>query len=86
MRRFIMAISILNLTMASAFAQGPVPGRGLTAQDRAAIQSACRSDVQTHCSDVQPGGGRIMQCMRTKQDKLGENCRGALAKAGFRPQ
>ena len=38
-------------------------------------QFACRQDARTLCAGVQPGGGRIIQCLRTHTDQLQAECR-----------
>ncbi|MDR3512345.1 MAG: cysteine rich repeat-containing protein [Caulobacteraceae bacterium] len=52
----------------------------------AGLRQACRADVQKLCSDVQPGGGRLMQCMRDHRDQLSNGCKSMLVNAhGHRP-
>jgi hypothetical protein len=46
----------------------------------AAIQT-CRSDMQRLCSNIQPGGGRIAQCVRTHFRELSPGCSQALLAA-----
>ena len=36
--------------------------------------SACAADIKTHCTGVQPGGGRIYQCLKQHEDQLGAAC------------
>jgi hypothetical protein len=38
----------------------------------------CRGDMQTLCKDVQPGGGRILECLQKNRDKLSAACAAAL--------
>jgi hypothetical protein len=45
----------------------------------AATRTACQADLQTLCAGVQPGGGRIMQCLKQNRDKLSAGCKSALA-------
>jgi hypothetical protein len=46
-----------------------------------AVRAACAADARALCAGVQPGGGRIVQCMRDKRDSLSEGCRDALVAA-----
>jgi hypothetical protein len=39
---------------------------------------ACESDVKTLCPGVQPGQGRIAQCLRKNRDKVSEGCKGQM--------
>jgi Golgi apparatus protein 1 len=43
------------------------------------IGEACKGDVDQYCQGVQPGGGRIAQCLRSNKDKLSEACKSALS-------
>lgn len=43
------------------------------------LRSACGADVRSICGGVQPGGGRIMQCLATNAGSLSPECRGVLA-------
>lgn len=55
-----------------------------------AVRQACAADVETLCASVQPGGGRIMQCLKTNAAKVSPGCKDALkearaAEAGAKP-
>jgi hypothetical protein len=49
------------------------------AQDAATVRQACSADLQRLCAGVQPGGGRILQCIRTHKNELSPDCQSALA-------
>ena len=36
---------------------------------------ACKNDVQKFCSGVQPGGGRIVRCLKEHADQLSAECK-----------
>ncbi len=36
---------------------------------------ACKDDVQKFCKDVQPGGGRIIKCLKEHESELSEGCK-----------
>jgi hypothetical protein len=42
------------------------------------LRSACGGDVRTLCGGVQPGGGRIMQCLATQAASLSPACKDVL--------
>lgn len=45
-----------------------------------AAQDACKSDVEKWCKDVQPGGGRIVKCLKEHQTELSAECKSQVAK------
>lgn len=47
--------------------------------DQAAI-GYCKSDIQRLCPDVQPGGGRILQCLKSHKQEMTVGCAQGLAK------
>ena len=47
------------------------------AQDLSAIRAACAGDAQTLCAGVQPGGGRIVACLKQHKDSLSDGCKKA---------
>lgn len=49
----------------------------LNASNASAEAGGCTTDVQKFCGDIQPGGGRIMKCLKDHRDQLSEECRTA---------
>ena len=45
----------------------------------ARAKMACRPDVKRFCGDVQPGGGRIVACLKDHSADLSPDCTTALA-------
>jgi hypothetical protein len=45
---------------------------------RKAMRQACMEDVHTLCSDAQPGGGKLMQCLKTHKDQVSAGCKSAF--------
>ncbi len=45
------------------------------------VQAACGADIRKLCADVQPGGGRIAQCMKARDSELSPACKSALLTA-----
>ncbi|WP_206601009.1 cysteine rich repeat-containing protein, partial [Brachyspira hyodysenteriae] len=43
------------------------------------LRSACGGDVRAICGAVQPGGGRIVQCLATNAPALSPACKQVLA-------
>lgn len=50
------------------------------ANARQALISACRSELQSLCGNVERGGGRKLQCLKDNESKLGGDCRSAIGK------
>jgi len=42
------------------------------------MRSACGADVRTLCAGVDPGGGRILQCLVSNASSLSPDCRSVL--------
>jgi hypothetical protein len=55
---------------------------GPTAQQKAAIRAACRSDFMALCSGVQPGGAEALQCLKRNEAQVSAACRSAVAAIG----
>ncbi|HEX9138280.1 MAG TPA: cysteine rich repeat-containing protein [Steroidobacteraceae bacterium] len=62
---------ICAATAESAMAQDPL----------AALRAACADDAQKLCAGVQPGGGRIVACLKANKDSLSDQCKKAAAAA-----
>jgi hypothetical protein len=45
----------------------------------AALRAGCGADVQRLCAGVQPGGGRILACLKEHKDALSDQCKQAAA-------
>lgn len=70
MYRICLVAVVLSLpTLASA--------QEITAAQRA----ACKSDYEKFCSNVMPGGGRIVACLSKESAKLTDACKAALSAA-----
>ena len=48
------------------------------------LRSACGGDVRSLCGGVQPGGGRIVQCLATKAASLSPACKDVLGQFAAR--
>ena len=63
----LILVAVLACGLASP---GAALGQGLRMQ--------CR--VQSLCPDLEPGGGRIMNCLRAHKDELSESCLAAIGR------
>jgi hypothetical protein len=48
------------------------------------MRSACGTDVRTLCAGVDPGGGRILQCLTSNASSLSPECRSVLGRFAAR--
>ena len=48
------------------------------------MRSACGADVRTLCAGVDPGGGRILQCLTSNASSLSPECRSVLGRFAAR--
>jgi hypothetical protein len=48
------------------------------------LRSACGSDVRALCAGVDPGGGRVIECLATQSASLSPDCRGVLGQFAAR--
>ena len=67
-------------TPAQSPAQSPAP-QAPSPQAVAEARAACETDIQKLCPSVQPGGGRILACLRQHKDQVTDVCRQAVIKA-----
>lgn len=64
-----VALTLLSPTLVSA--------QEITAAQR----TACKDDYEKYCSNVMPGGGRILACLAKESANLTPACRAALSAA-----
>ena len=69
---------LLSMTVSSvSFAGAQASGQ----PSLAAIRAACADDAQKLCAGVQPGGGRIVACLKEHKDSLSDRCKQAAGLA-----
>ncbi len=44
----------------------------------------CRDDMKTYCSNIQPGEGRVFQCLDKNKDKVSARCKQAQKDIGLK--
>jgi hypothetical protein len=69
----LCTVSLVNLGATAAFANAAPPPAGPIA--------ACKQDVHTLCPDVQPGGGRIVACLKSHAEQVSPDCKAAIKAA-----
>jgi hypothetical protein len=69
-------LGALALMFAGAAAAQP-DGEG----GRGMVRKACMADIEQFCGSIEPGGGRLGQCLREHQDRVSDTCKNALSSA-----
>ncbi|MFO1316730.1 MAG: hypothetical protein U1F58_14125 [Burkholderiales bacterium] len=75
--RMLRAGALVALAVATAPAMGQQP----TLAQSAAIRQSCRADFEALCSNVSPGGGAALACLRQNAARLSPTCQQALRAA-----
>jgi hypothetical protein len=44
---------------------------------------ACQDDIMLYCSEMQPGGGRVVKCLKDQESWLSINCKVKMGLIGF---
>lgn len=44
------------------------------------MKEECHEDAKKLCKDIQPGGGRIMQCLKQHEGELSQGCKEHMAR------
>ena len=54
--------------------------RAVNAMTYVAVE--CEAEMKANCSNVQPGEGRLLECLEKNNDRLSLRCKGALKDVG----
>lgn len=57
---------------------GPGGGRAGGGGNIGAMLHNCKSELEKHCKEVSPGGGRLLACLKEHDGDLSPSCREAL--------
>src|SRR5260370_27991466 len=80
MKCFLLPFIVCS-AMAGPAALAEPPAQGLSQQAVAAARAACEADIQNLCAGVQPGGGKILACLKQHKDQVSDGCKQAVIKA-----
>ena len=69
----LSALVLVSMTLGAANAQNPV----------VEALEGCSKELETYCSLVTPGGGRLVSCAKAHEDKLSSECIYSLNRAGY---
>lgn len=64
----LATIALVSGLAGNAIAQDPI----------ATVEKGCASEIESYCSQVSPGGGRMLACFYAHEDKLSGRCQYAL--------
>ena len=68
---FKSAIGILSALVLISMTLGAANAQNLNAQNLVVdALKGCSKEIETYCSSVTPGGGRLVSCARAHEDKL----------------
>ena len=81
----IAAALLLSLTPALSQPQAPVspqqaatpPGGAELKAARKAMRQACLEDIRALCAGSEPGGGKVLMCLRSHRNQVSEGCKAA---------
>ncbi len=75
----IMKSKMSVVLIAVAFVAGSSASAEETLVDY--LLAACETDIESYCSQVTPGNGRLLHCMAAHEDKISGQCGYALFQA-----
>src|SRR5262245_52288871 len=74
----LLSLSVFSVSLAT----GSTAAQSAQGSDQmAAIRAACAEDAKRFCAGVQPGGGRIVACLKDHKDSLSDGCKQAAGLA-----
>ena len=68
----VVLVAVLLLGVTGAWAQDSIVDN---------VMAACEVEIETYCSQVTPGEGRLLACFYAFEDKLSGSCQWALYQA-----
>lgn len=82
-RAFFVRVGLVPAlaTLLGAAFSGAALAQNLSRAQAQAVRAACEADIRATCPGVQPGGGRILQCIKANPDKISQPCKDALVAA-----
>ncbi len=69
----LSAVVLFCMPLGAANAQNPVED----------ALKGCSKEIESYCSSVTPGGGRLVMCAKAHQDKLSAECIYAINRASY---
>ncbi len=75
-RGFAILVALTSLAASVAIANAQDDPISEALQD-------CSQEIESYCSSVTPGGGRLVSCAKAHEDKLSAQCIQAINRAGY---
>ena len=72
----VTALLLLVSATMPAFAQQP----SQLDKELEALRTYCKADIERLCSNVEPGGGKIKECLMAQKEEMTVGCAQALQK------
>lgn len=66
------------LILAFMAVAGTVNAQEMSRQQMREVRSACEADVRRLCSGIQPGGGKLLQCLQQNASGVSATCTAKL--------
>jgi cysteine rich repeat protein len=86
MKMIALMLSIgVGLAAGAVLADEPTAPPAASQKTLEELRVACRTDVEKLCPAVQPGGGRIIACLKQHKDEVSAGCKQAIVKARQNP-
>ncbi|MDE1157444.1 MAG: cysteine rich repeat-containing protein [Neorhizobium sp.] len=73
MRRIYLGIAFVAMASAASAQQ-------LSMSDMMQLRQDCGADIARLCPGITPGGGRLIECVRDKKDRLSKSCTDTMGK------
>ena len=48
------------------------------------VANECEDDLLAHCASIEPGQGRVLDCLKKNKDKLSQRCQDGLETVGLK--
>ncbi len=84
--KIFMCLSAYEAQLTPQCKQGVLEARLAINTGIAAVEysiSACETDADKHCLDVQPGQGRLLKCLKANESRVSQQCITALKDTGL---